>query len=142
MNALSEDNVVVRTLLSVLDPTAEQLDACARNRYAALTKLRISMPSPVPDDRLRPLRPPAHIVIEERLSSCTISVSWSDPCSGRYHEQVWRSGLARVPAVCALTGRAISRGDEVFRPRARDFHVPSNQHQMILAATIEQYAGI
>ena len=140
MNALSEDNIVVRTLLNVLDPSTEQRDACAVNRYAALKKLRVSIPSPVAEDASNAPSRPAHIVVEERLSSCTISVSWSDPCSGRYNAQIWRSGLARDAAVCALTGRAISRGDEVFRPRAHDFHVPSNRHQMILAATLDPHA--
>jgi hypothetical protein len=142
MNALSEDNIVVRTLLNVLDPSAEQRHACTKNRYAALRKLRITMPSPASADPCVQTPKPAHIVVQERLSSCTISVSWSDACTGRYTEQIWRSGLARDAAVCVLTGRAISRGDAVFRPRAHDFHVPSNQHQMILAATVDQYAGL
>jgi hypothetical protein len=140
MNALSEDNVVVRTLLNVLDPSAEQRNACATTRYAALKKLRITKPQPVAQTHDAPPLP-AHIVVQERLSTCTISVSWSDPCSGRYTEQIWRSGLARDAAVCALTGRAISRGDAVFRPRAHDFHVPSNRHQMILAATLDPHTG-
>ncbi|MBN3754432.1 DUF3331 domain-containing protein [Paraburkholderia sp. Tr-20389] len=142
MNALSKDNIVVRTLLNVLDPSAEQRHACTKNRYAALKKLRVTIPSPVSAERSVQQTKPAHIVVQERLSSCTISVSWSDPCSGRYTEQIWRSGLARDAAVCVLTGRAISRGDPVFRPRAHDFHVPSNQHQMILAATVDQHAGL
>ena len=142
MNALSEDNIVLRTLLNVLDPSAEQRNACTKNRYAALKKLRVTIPSPVPADRFAQVAKPAHIVVQERLSSCTISVSWSDPCTGRYTEQIWRSGLARDAAVCVLTGRAISRGDLVFRPRAHDFHVPSNQHQLILAATVDQHADV
>ncbi|WP_109483712.1 DUF3331 domain-containing protein [Paraburkholderia sp. C35] len=142
MSALYKDNVVIRTLLNVLDPSAEQRDACTTSRYAALKKLRISLPSPAADLPVDVPPRPAHIVVEERLSSCTISVSWSDPCTGRYTEQIWRSGLARDAAVCALTGRAISRGDAVFRPRAHDFHVPSNRHQMILAATLDAHAGL
>ncbi|MBN3762957.1 DUF3331 domain-containing protein [Burkholderia sp. Ac-20365] len=142
MSALSKDNVVLRTLLNVLDPSAEQRDACAINRYSALKKLRITLPSPVDEEPFDAPARPAHIVVEERLSSCTISVSWSDPRSGHYSAQIWRSGLARGAAVCALTGRAISRGDEVFRPRAHDFHVPSNRHQMILAATLDPHADL
>ena len=142
MNALSEDNIVVRTLLNVLDPSAAQRHACTKNRYAALKKLRISMPSPAHEARAAQPPKPAHIVVQERLSTCTISVSWSDPCTGRYTEQIWRSGLARDASVCALTGLAIQRGDAVFRPRSHDFHVPSNQHQMILAATVDEHAGL
>lgn len=139
LSELSEHNIVLRTLLNVLDPSTEQRNACTKNRYAALKKLRVTIPTPASE--VREVQPkPAHIVVQERLSSCTISVSWSDPCTGRYTEQIWRSGLARDAAVCALTGRAISRGDAVFRPRAHDFHVPSNQHQMILAATVDGHA--
>lgn len=145
MNVLSEDNVVVRTLLNVLDPSAEQLDACAKKKYSALKKLRISLPPPVLTNHeqwQRPTAQPARFVIQERLSSCTISVSWSDPCSGRYNEQVWRTGLARTAATCVLSGRSIRRGDQVFRPRSSDAHMPVNEQQMILVATVESLTSL
>ncbi|MPW20446.1 MULTISPECIES: DUF3331 domain-containing protein [Paraburkholderia] len=71
-----------------------------------------------------------------RLSTCTLSVSWSDPCAGRYTERIWCSGLASVAAICVLTGRTIIRGDRVFRPRTREMRVRPDCHNMILAETI------
>ncbi|SIT48403.1 conserved hypothetical protein [Paraburkholderia ribeironis] len=136
MTALSEDNIVILTLLNVLDPSAEQLNACAKKQLVALKKRRTSVCQPVTGDHQRLAKRPSNIMVVDRLSTCTISVSWSDPCVGRYTEQIWCSGRANAAAICALTGRAINRGDRVFRPRTREWRVPPNCHQMILAATI------
>lgn len=137
MTSLSDDNIVVRTLLNVLDPSAEQLDVCARKRHVALTRCRINTCPPAAEACYRPVKRPAQIAVTEWLSSATISVSWSDSCSGRYIEQIWCSGLSRVTSVCVLTGRIIRRGDRVFRPRTRGVRVPANQDQMILLDAIE-----
>ena len=133
MTILSDENIVVRTLLNVLDPSADQLDACAK-----MKNVRVSMRSRIAKIRSRAAWRPAHIEVLERLTPCTISVSWSDPCSGRCNEQIWHTGLAPFSTVCALTGRAIRRGDPVFRLRSRGDYVPPRQHQMILAASIEE----
>ncbi|WOD19069.1 DUF3331 domain-containing protein [Paraburkholderia kirstenboschensis] len=142
MTVPSKDHIVVRALLNVLDPSAEQLDACAKKPFVKLKKRGVNACAPAADDHRRMVGRPANIVVVERLSACTISVSWSDACSGRYTEQIWCSGLAHVAAVCALTGRAIHRGDQVFRPRTREVRVPPNRHQMILAATIGHRADL
>jgi hypothetical protein len=137
MTVLSEKNVVVRTLLNVLDPSTEQLDVCARRQRASLKECRANPGSIAPESRTYLASRPAQIAVLEWLSSSTISVSWSDPCSGRYTEQIWCCGLARVTSRCALTGRAIHHGDRVFRPRMREIRVPANQNQMILAEAVE-----
>jgi hypothetical protein len=137
MTLLSKDDIVVRALLNVLDPSAEQLDACARNKHVPLKRDRVSVRSPRVEACIRSSSRPAQIAVMERLSPVTISVSWSDPCSGRYTEQIWCSGIARVTSLCVLTGRAIGRGDRIFRPRARATRVPTHQDRMILAETIE-----
>ncbi|MFM0075973.1 DUF3331 domain-containing protein [Paraburkholderia sediminicola] len=142
MTALSEENIVVRTLLNVLDPSAEQLDACSKKPFVRLKKRRAKRCVPAAEEFRGIAGRPANIVVVERLSSCTISVSWSDPCSGRCTEQIWCGGFAHVPTVCALTGRTINRGDQVFRPRTREVRVPPNRHQMILAATIRHQADL
>ncbi|MPW20449.1 conserved hypothetical protein [Paraburkholderia piptadeniae] len=136
MTALSKDNIVILTLLNVLDPSADQLNACAKKQWVALKKRRTGPCQAVTGDHRRLSKRPSNIVVVDRLSTCTISVSWSDPCVGRYTEQIWRSGRANVAAICVLTGRAINRGDRVFRPRSHEWRVPTNCHQMILAATI------
>lgn len=132
MTTLFEDDIVVRTLLNVLDPSAAQLDACAKKK-----PIRIRMRSSTADTRPRPAWRPAHIEVLERLSADTISVSWSDSCSGRCAEQTWYMSHAPFATFCALTGRVIHRGDEVFRPRARGVHVRPHQ-QMILVESVEQ----
>jgi hypothetical protein len=142
MTVLFEDDIVVRALLNVLDPSNKQLDACVMNSSLKHKKHHVGTGSPAADDLCRTVGPPASIVVVERLSSFTISVSWSDPCSGRYTEQIWCSGVSRIAAVCALTGRAINRGDRVFRPRAHKIRLPRNRHQMILAATVGHRADL
>jgi hypothetical protein len=137
MTLLSKDNIVVRALLNVLDPSAEQLDACAKSKHVPLKRNRVGVRAAVVEACSRPASRPAHIAVMERLSAVTISVSWSDSRSGRYTEQIWCSGIARATSVCALTGRTIRHGDRIFRPRTRATRVPIHQDQMILAETIE-----
>nr|WP_277394734.1 DUF3331 domain-containing protein [Paraburkholderia caledonica] len=76
------------------------------------------------------------VSIVEKLSSTTISVCWSDPCSGHCAAQVWGICVARVDAVCVLSGRPIRRGDSIFRPRVYRSQVPLNRHRMILASAV------
>jgi hypothetical protein len=57
-----------------------------------------------------------HLAIVEMWSENLVSVSWSDPTSGRYSEQPFRLCIARRAGVCALTGERIQRGDKVYRP--------------------------
>jgi len=142
MRVLSDDDIVVRTLLNVLDPSAEQLDACARKKPLPLKRCRIGTRSPMADASHHRASRPARIAVVEWLSPATISVSWSDSCTGRYAEQIWCSGLARVGSVCALTGRAVRRGDRIFRPRIRQMRVPGNRDQVILAEAIGQRTGL
>ncbi|SIT47935.1 conserved hypothetical protein [Paraburkholderia ribeironis] len=136
MAALSEDDFVLRTLLNVLSPSAEQLNACAKKQLVTLKKRRSSVCPPVTEDHRHLAKRPSNIMVVDRLSSYTMSVSWSDPCAGRYTEQIWCTGVAPVAAICVLTGRTINPGDRVFRPRTREMRVPPNYYQMILAETI------
>ncbi|MGY6163945.1 DUF3331 domain-containing protein [Paraburkholderia strydomiana] len=70
------------------------------------------------------------------LSSQTIAVRWSDPRSGYYGEQTWRASQSRKHAVCAATGRAIRRGDTVFKPTSRGSMQPFNRGEMILVSGV------
>ena len=79
---------------------------------------------------------PARILVREILSAHTLSVSWSDSQTGHYAEQVWRLGLARSDGFCALSGRPIVEGDDVFRPRRSVTYVPANWSRMILASAV------
>ena len=79
---------------------------------------------------------PSQVSVVEKLSSTTISVRWSDPCMGRYESQIWGIGSAHSDAVCALSGKAIHRGDPIFRPRVSRTYAPVNRHRMILASVV------
>ncbi|MDR0246305.1 MAG: DUF3331 domain-containing protein [Burkholderia sp.] len=134
---LPEADIVVRTLINVLDPSQEQRDVCLRTQRARYSARRFGLRRC--DEHESPMRaePLSSIAVTERLTLSTISVTWSDSRSGRYTEQIWCRSRARTQAVCALTGCAIQRGDPVFRPRASDVCLSANRHRMILAATIQ-----
>ncbi len=71
-------------------------------------------------------------VCEDKL----ISVSWGDPTSGHYTEQLWRLCIARKRGQCALTGTDIQRGDKIYRPFSRGT-TPINANWAVLASALE-----
>ncbi|WP_310630146.1 DUF3331 domain-containing protein [Paraburkholderia sp.] len=81
----------------------------------------------------------AHLAFVEAWSENLISVSWSDPTSGRYAEQPWRLCIARKRGLCALTGADIQRGDKIYRPFTRGV-APINADWAVLASALEQRA--
>ncbi|WP_241974987.1 DUF3331 domain-containing protein [Paraburkholderia sp. BL17N1] len=91
-------------------------------------------PSPYRDAEATPR--PSRIFVQEILSVHTVSIYWSDSQTGHYAEQLWRLGLARVAGCCALSGRPISSGERVFRPRRSPMNVPGNWDRMVLASAI------
>ena len=79
----------------------------------------------------------AHLAIVETWSDNLVSMSWSDPTSGRYTEQPWRLFIARKCGVCALTGAAIRRGDRIYRPLSRKLR-SINADWVVLASALMQ----
>lgn len=77
----------------------------------------------------------AHFAFVEAWSDNLISVSWSDPTSGRYAEQPWRLCIARKRGLCALTGAPIQRGDKIYRPFTRGV-APINADWAVLASAL------
>lgn len=75
-----------------------------------------------------------HLAIVEIWSENLVSVSWSDPTSGRYSEQPWRLCVARRASVCALTGERIRRGDKVYRPLSPKFRALSAGWSVLASA--------
>ena len=78
----------------------------------------------------------ANIRVLERLSDSTLTLSWHDPTSFNYAEQVWSLCTARKRGTCALSGQAIRRGQPVYRPRRVGSSVPLNSGAMILALAL------
>ena len=86
-----------------------------------------------------------NIRVLERLSESTLALSWHDPTSFNYSEQVWALCTARKRGTCALSGQAIRRGQPVYRPRRVGSSVPLNSGAMILALALtpaEQESGV
>lgn len=86
---------------------------------------------PIATSRLR-----IRIIVLERHSPLSAAVSWSDPTTCCYWEQLWRRCRARKRGFCALSGTRINVGDEVFRPR-HSSPAPANIDAMILASVME-----
>ncbi len=59
------------------------------------------------------------VTVVEELSNSLFSLCWHDPTLCNYQEQVWSPCAARASGRCALSGKHISRGDSVYRPRLR-----------------------
>jgi hypothetical protein len=76
------------------------------------------------------------IRVLERLSESTLALSWHDPTSFNYSEQVWALCTARKGGTCVLSGQSIRRGQPVYRPRRVGSSVPLNSGAMILALAL------
>jgi len=77
----------------------------------------------------------AHIRVLERPTSRTAIVTWGDPTSCHYGDQVWRVARASIDGYCALSGQQIRRGDVVYRPSHYRL-APANAGSMMLAACV------
>ncbi|WP_429332534.1 DUF3331 domain-containing protein [Paraburkholderia sp. 35.1] len=75
------------------------------------------------------------IRVLDQPTAQTLIVSWCDARSGHYGYQTWCGGAARVPGICALTGRLIEVGDAIYRPRLTG-PTPANAHAMICARSV------
>jgi len=85
----------------------------------------------------------ASIVAVERQPDSSMLVSWSDSTRCRYTDQLWVVIVSRISGYCALSGRRIRRGDQVYKPRWKAPYRPANGAEMILVAELEQMvAGI
>jgi hypothetical protein len=91
--------------------------------------------------RLRPLddeegpKGEANIRVLDRPTSRTAIVTWGDPTSCHYGDQVWRVARAARDGFCALSGQQIHRGDAVYRP-SHYRPAPANAGSMMLAQCV------
>ena len=142
MDNRNDEDIVERALLRLLCPAQghaiDQPDSAYRKkirRHKTLAAIRTHQAEWIPQ--------PARIFVHEVLTAHTLSVCWSDSQTGFYAEQIWRLGLARHDGYCALSGRPIGQGDEVYRPLRSATCVPANWNRMILATAVslgQQYA--
>jgi hypothetical protein len=81
----------------------------------------------------------AVVTFVERIGAKAVSLSWRDSTGGNYSEQRWVLRAARTRGVCALTGQAIVRGDNIYHPVSGSRGAPSNLAQMIRAEALERF---
>jgi hypothetical protein len=137
-----EDDLIQRALINLLMPVTAMPASSAPRSIIRKKKFRMTRRPPAEAmTTIAAEPPPARIVFLEHQSSKSLIVCWSDACTGHYADQGWGIGLARVDAICVLTGLRIRRGDAVFRPRAYEAYLPSNGSRMILASVIPPYRG-
>ncbi len=81
-------------------------------------------------------RSAAIVKVLDRASEHTVVVSWCDSQGGHFGDQTWRLASAKKRGVCAMTGRAIEKGDAVYRPWLRE-KARSNANERILAECVD-----
>ncbi|WP_394365057.1 DUF3331 domain-containing protein [Paraburkholderia kirstenboschensis] len=79
----------------------------------------------------------ASVRLLECPSDRTVLIEWSSPTGCRYGEQLWTRAIATSAGVCALSGKPVTRGDAVFRPR-RPLNSGGNALAIILATEIDE----
>jgi hypothetical protein len=142
MSTLVEGDIGRRALLDIVTPAAQTVDSAAVTGHRKKQKFRLKKR---PHDEAPPtvdVPPrPTHITIVERLSSESVSVCWSDARLGRYSDQTWRLGRARIDSLCLLTGRRIRYGDKIFRPRTQQGYLSPEYNRMILACVVDDFVA-
>jgi hypothetical protein len=68
-------------------------------------------------------------------SEKSLTIVWHDPTACSYDDQRWRRSRSSRAGVCALTGAAICRGQDIFKPSSGK-PPPANAEAMILASAL------
>jgi hypothetical protein len=87
---------------------------------------------------LSPLRPQLFVTVLE-AGDDGLLVRWVESGRCHYGEQRWRLRVAQRAGRCAISGRPIEPGEQVFRPVRRP--VPANADEMICPASVPGAAG-
>ncbi|WP_233848798.1 DUF3331 domain-containing protein [Paraburkholderia sp. HD33-4] len=78
----------------------------------------------------------AVVTLLERLSPRTVVLRWCS-ASCHYGYQIWVCAKARRAGMCAVSGKAIRRGDIIYRPSTRTPVLPVNLNAMIHLAALD-----
>ncbi|WP_027209928.1 DUF3331 domain-containing protein [Burkholderia sp. WSM2232] len=84
-------------------------------------------------------RSAVQIQVIDRPSRTTATVIWRDSTHCSYGDQTWHASRARTAGVCAMSGRAIQRGDAIYKPRPCR-PAPLNAGAMILGSVMNEAA--
>lgn len=71
----------------------------------------------------------------ERQGAATATIAWHDATRCSYGYQTWQVTRARHSGVCAVSGRTVRRGDEIFKPRLYK-QTALNAGEVILASVL------
>lgn len=71
----------------------------------------------------------------DRESDITVTMRWIDSTGCSYQAQIWRRGIARTHAHCAVSGLPIVPGDIVFKPDA-GMRQAKNRREMVHAHAV------
>ncbi|MEJ8796984.1 DUF3331 domain-containing protein [Trinickia caryophylli] len=71
----------------------------------------------------------------ERQGAEAATIAWHDATRCSYGYQTWQAARARRSGICAVSGRTVRRGDEIFKPRLRKQRA-LNAGEMILASVL------
>ena len=74
------------------------------------------------------------VKIVERPNTLTALIDWSDAQGGRYAQQRWRFGIAKVQGICAICGEPIYPGQPMYKPICTP--LPANAAAMIAAHVV------
>ncbi|RZF25781.1 DUF3331 domain-containing protein [Paraburkholderia sp. UYCP14C] len=83
----------------------------------------------------------AVVTLLEHLSPRTVALRWCS-ASCHYGYQIWVCSKARRAGVCAVSGRAIRRGDIIYRPNTRTPVLPVNVNAMIHLAALPDGSSV
>jgi hypothetical protein len=137
MNRQEDSRSVCRTLLEVLVPSSAAMSAARALNESRKPKFRCGRSTLQRAAESRdPGRATNAVSNIEKVSPTLIRLSWSDPRSGHYSDQLWLVCRARQDAFCEMSGLPVHRGDLVFAPRLRKGHYPGNANRVILAAQL------
>jgi hypothetical protein len=114
--------------------TVGQLDAGCAHQFAAHVRQIVS--SHV-STRVSSQHEAISVVLLDRVSPRTATVSWSDPQGCKYGEQVWRLATAKRAGTCVLSGQPIAGGEQIYRPTKVD-PPPTNADAMMLVAALNE----
>jgi hypothetical protein len=114
--------------------TVDRLDVACAYQYAAYLNGSAESHG---SSRKSNLNRSVSVVLLDRISPRTATVSWSDPQGCKYGEQVWRLAVAKCSGTCALTRRRIAKGEAIYRPTKTE-PPPANADAMMLAEALDE----
>jgi Domain of unknown function (DUF3331) len=131
---------IVDIHLNAVDPWSATLGVLGQlSGETQLSSIVQSLGKPEPQSSTHTPSSGLTIHVLERSTATRMTLAWRDPLRCAYGDQHWFLTQARLPGVCAISGRKIRRGENVYRPQPTRPRA-LNSGAMIHAATLEARA--